>query len=164
MAETSPVSPTQPPSHEQPKGVSNPKTNTNRFKIHFPIKIHFPDLGAGLKAFRNAVKKREFSDDDTIHGLYNLCRHYAEGVKIFLQMVIGVILVITLLLYGYVFLQSVLQNPSKALTNPFNPLEIIAYGLFFSTGVDLAYMLFTPGPDEALEPVITGLAAAILLG
>ena len=33
-----------------------------------------------------------------------------------------------------------------------------------STGVDLAYMLFTPGPDEALDPVMTGLAAAILLG
>jgi hypothetical protein len=40
----------------------------------------------------------------------------------------------------------------------------ITFGLFFSTGVDLAYMLFTPGPDEAIDPVMTGLAAAILRG
>jgi hypothetical protein len=45
-----------------------------------------------------------------------------------------------------------------------NPLDLIAYGLFFSsTGVDLAYMLFTPGPDEAIDQVMTGLAGAILL-
>jgi hypothetical protein len=32
-----------------------------------------------------------------------------------------------------------------------------------SAGIELAYMLFTPGPDEAVEPLILGLASAALL-
>ena len=28
--------------------------------------------------------------------------------------------------------------------------------------VELAYMLFTPGPDEAVQPIVTGVAAFIL--
>ena len=63
-----------------------------------------------------------------------------------------------------VFFVGSLNNPSPKWIAQLNPLDIIAYGLFFSTGIDLAYMLFTPGPDETLEPVMTGLAAAILLG
>jgi hypothetical protein len=35
--------------------------------------------------------------------------------------------------------------------------------LLFSAAIDLAYMLFTPGPDEALQPVIIGIAAAVLI-
>jgi hypothetical protein len=35
--------------------------------------------------------------------------------------------------------------------------------LAFSAAVDLAYMLFTPGPDEAIDPVIIAVSAAILI-
>jgi hypothetical protein len=41
-------------------------------------------------------------------------------------------------------------------------LEIVAKALAYSAGIDLAYMLLTPGPDEAIEPLILGLASAIL--
>lgn len=41
-------------------------------------------------------------------------------------------------------------------------LDLVARALAYSAGVDLAYMLFTPGPDEAIEPLILGLASAIL--
>ena len=40
----------------------------------------------------------------------------------------------------------------------------MAIALEYSAGIELAYTLFTEGPDEAVEPVIMGLAAAMLLG
>ena len=42
-------------------------------------------------------------------------------------------------------------------------LDIVGRGLAYSAGLDLAFMLFTPGPDEAIDPVIVGLAATILI-
>jgi len=45
-----------------------------------------------------------------------------------------------------------------------NPLDMVAYALFFSSGIELAYMLFTPDPDEVLDPLMMGLAATVLLG
>jgi hypothetical protein len=42
-------------------------------------------------------------------------------------------------------------------------LELAGKGLLVTTAIDLAYMLFTPGPDEAVEPVITGIAAFVLI-
>jgi hypothetical protein len=43
-------------------------------------------------------------------------------------------------------------------------LELVGIALAYSSGFELAYTLFTAGPDEAVEPVIMGLAAAMLLG
>ena len=43
-------------------------------------------------------------------------------------------------------------------------LDMVGQALAYSAGIELAYTLFTPGPDEALDPVMMGLAAAILLG
>jgi hypothetical protein len=45
----------------------------------------------------------------------------------------------------------------------YKTLEIVAKGLAYSAGVDLAYMLFTPGPDEAFEPVVLALASGVIL-
>ncbi|MBK9927390.1 MAG: hypothetical protein IPP66_19140 [Anaerolineales bacterium] len=41
-------------------------------------------------------------------------------------------------------------------------LDLVAKALAYAAGIDLAYMLLTPGPDEAIEPLILGLASAIL--
>ena len=107
---------------------------------------------------------------------FHKVRLYAENVKILIQMFIGIVLVLFLLLkvFGNInvfhpFLQTSPRVPSNVVEGlqslaMLNPLEIVAYGLYFSTGIDLAYMLFTPGPDEAIDPVMTGLAATILLG
>lgn len=40
--------------------------------------------------------------------------------------------------------------------------QIIADALAASTVVELAFTLFTPGPDEALDPVLLAIAAALL--
>ena len=42
-------------------------------------------------------------------------------------------------------------------------LHLVAAALAGSAAVELAYTLFTRGPDEALEPVLVAIAAAILL-
>lgn len=44
-----------------------------------------------------------------------------------------------------------------------HPLEIAGYFLALSACVELAYMLYTEGPDEAIEPVMLGFAAAALI-
>lgn len=43
-------------------------------------------------------------------------------------------------------------------------LDIVAKALGYATAVELAYTLFTPGPDEAINPLITGVATVVLLG
>ena len=55
--------------------------------------------------------------------------------------------------------------PTNFMLNDFlkqNTLQIVGECLAYSAGIDLAYMLLTPGPDEAIEPLILGLASAIL--
>lgn len=42
-------------------------------------------------------------------------------------------------------------------------LLYVAGALALSSGIQLAYMLVTHGPDEAIEPVMLGIASAILL-
>jgi dipeptide/tripeptide permease len=42
-------------------------------------------------------------------------------------------------------------------------LSLVAHGLQYAAALDLAYMLFTPALDEAVQPLILGLAAAAIL-
>ncbi|WP_336855067.1 hypothetical protein [Pseudescherichia vulneris] len=42
-------------------------------------------------------------------------------------------------------------------------LLYVAAALALSSGIQLAYMLVTHGPDEAIEPVMLGIASAVLL-
>ncbi len=60
--------------------------------------------------------------------------------------------------------QSVLTHSGQA---PFAPsiivsVQVIASALAVAAAIELAYTLFTPGPDEALEPLMLGLSAGIL--
>lgn len=41
-------------------------------------------------------------------------------------------------------------------------LKMVSIALAAATAVELAYMLFTPGPDEAVQPVMMGVASAVL--
>jgi hypothetical protein len=41
--------------------------------------------------------------------------------------------------------------------------EIIGFALAVAAAIELAYTLFTPGPDEALDPLMLGLSAALIL-
>lgn len=152
MAENSPVPPVHQSSAEQPTGVSHPKTEPGSSKKR-----------SISQKFLCAFAARKLSADER-HALYNEYERYAESIKITIQMLIGIILGLSLLLKVFANVLDALGNPSLHSIAILPPLDLVAYGLFFSTGVDLAYMLFTPGPDEAIDPLMTGLAAAILLG
>lgn len=96
--------------------------------------------------------------------LHAVTQPYAEGVKVVLQMFIGggLAAVILLKLLSHVgvgfalpfLVEQVYARPT---------LEIVGLALAYSSALELAYALFTRGPDEAVEPLIMGLAAAILV-
>lgn len=91
--------------------------------------------------------------------LYELAEPRAHAAKVVLQMLIGAGTVCVL---GYDAI-NLLGIPAPQSLRDAAPLEIIARGLEYAAGVELAYMLFTDGPDEAIQPLILGLSAATLL-
>jgi hypothetical protein len=98
------------------------------------------------------------------HPLYDIMEPYAEAVKIVLQMFIGTGLAVLISLkllnhlgigFAVPFLtEQVYSRPT---------LDIVGLSLGYSSALELAYALFTEGPDEAVEPLIMGLAAALLV-
>jgi hypothetical protein len=95
-------------------------------------------------------------------------------LKTVLQMAIGVAITIMLFVKVCLFFTSsetlshvlpyvVLPVDILNLLASRHPLAIAGYALAFSAAIDLAYMLFTAGPDEAVEPVILGFASAALI-
>jgi hypothetical protein len=105
------------------------------------------------------------SKPKTEHALYRKCGPVAETVKIILQFLIGIGLALLLVAKPFYTLipwhGAALQIQQLV---AFPTLELVAIALAYSSGFELAYTLFTAGPDEAVEPVIMGLAAAMLLG
>lgn len=107
-------------------------------------------------------------------GLYDKFEAPARWCKIFLQMIAGIILVILILLqYIHTFFSlssltghlDFLNYPVLLLHKiyPIPTLRLVGYALIFSTAIELAFAFFTDDLDEAVNPVITGLAATILL-
>jgi hypothetical protein len=96
--------------------------------------------------------------------LYAVMEPYAENVKVVLQMFIGGGLAAVILLKLLDHLGIGFDVPLLAGQVYGRPtLQIVGLALAYSSALELAYALFTHGPDEAVEPLIMGLAAAILL-
>ena len=92
---------------------------------------------------------------------------HAEKIKISLQMIVGVILTAFIIVYiiyraSYAIVLAIFPTLHIPLLDV-SPLTIVGVALAISTAFELAYTLFTDGPDEAVNPVITGVAAGILL-
>jgi len=113
------------------------------------------------------------SRQKTVHPLYRKCGRVAKAVKIVLQFIIGFGLAVLLLAklfftlippswFKLTAVPDAAPRIQQLVTLP--TLELVAIALEYSAGIELAYTLFTEGPDEAVEPVIMGLAAAMLLG
>lgn len=90
---------------------------------------------------------------------YKKIRPSAKKIKVLLQMCIGFGLIVLLAIKFYSHVGHCFSQYICSLTT----LEIVGRALAYSSGVELAYTLFTEGPDEAVEPIIMGLAAATLL-
>lgn len=81
---------------------------------------------------------------------YRWLRRPAYGIKALLQMAIGV--------------HAVLASRDHLFGGPESTvLEPIAHALAAAAVVELAYTLFTPGPDEVLDPLMLGLTSVLLL-
>jgi hypothetical protein len=94
------------------------------------------------------------------HPVYNAYRFRAEGIKIILQMLIGSALA------GILVIKLICRAVgwgARYWAFQMTTLDLVGHALAYSAGIELAYTLFTPGPDEALDPVLMGLAAAALL-
>ncbi|MEB7576103.1 hypothetical protein NGC17_06465 [Citrobacter portucalensis] len=96
--------------------------------------------------------------------------HYAKITSYVIQYCIFVTLTLLLSSKGLVEIIQTLAPDSGALRYQIatqllniNTLLYVSLALAISCGIQLAYMLVTHGPDEAIEPVMLGIASAVLL-
>jgi len=96
--------------------------------------------------------------------LYDKFGPKVEIIKIILQMLVGVILTCFIIIYiGYYATEFAWTGKPPATLTDGSILTIVGVALAISTAFELAYTLFTDGPDEAVNPIITGIAAGILI-
>lgn len=90
--------------------------------------------------------------------LYAQLKGPAEGVKVLLQMIVGVT--------GSAFvIVTVLEDMHGGMSPTYmgrHVLMIISASLAVAASLELAYTLFTPGPDEAVDPLLLGISAVFL--
>jgi hypothetical protein len=94
--------------------------------------------------------------------LYRNCKPWAYSVKILLQMLVGLGALIDI---GMHVANSVANQTGAAPLAPptVTTVRVIAYALAVAAAIELAYTLYTPGPDEALDPLMLGLSSGILI-
>ena len=109
------------------------------------------------------------ADDDVDHPLYKRTKPWAKLAKIVGQMIIGIATAVAVILV-VVMRSGLLVSNSKALdASALNADEltaeifaITAVGLAAAAALELAYTLFTPGPDEAIDPLLLGVSSTFL--
>ena len=115
-----------------------------------------------LAALKNWEGAARYRSDNTPLSLVIKWEPRAKSWKTLLQMMMGLLIPFLLAVKLFLLIRPSSLDQLKVLAH--TPiLEIVGIVLLVSTALDLAYMLFTPGPDEAVEPVITGLAATVLI-
>jgi hypothetical protein len=120
-------------------------------------------FGLGITLYAISVVRRsggdrpkdnkEPPDQPTI---YDFLQPRAKKVKAVLQMAIGII---TVAAVGWRYFDTLGDgdDPTRLLLNG------IGIGLAAAAAIELAYTLFTDGPDEALDPLMLGVASTLLL-
>ena len=93
-------------------------------------------------------------EEPKLPDVYARAEPYAAILKTILQMIVGVIAVSVV---GWQFLFFSVPDPTELILNG------ISIGLAAAAALELAYTLFTPGPDEALDPLMLALSATLLL-
>jgi hypothetical protein len=91
------------------------------------------------------------------YGPYIEWEAYAYWAKTKLQMLISLIAV------GVLFFRLAEHLLSSSESGTEEIFAIISYALAVAAVLELAYTFFTPGPDEALDPLVLGLSALLLL-
>ena len=103
----------------------------------------------------------EASDQEIpAHPLYYLAGAYLDWIHVAFQMLIGAGLIVAL---GWYAVHNVGLKDFTTQKFAKGIFDMAGAFLAASTVVELGWLLFTPGPDEALDPVILALATATLI-
>jgi hypothetical protein len=86
-----------------------------------------------------------------------LSEMWANFARVGMQMVIGIFIFVFAAIDGVLWARHLTPHPDRSV------LSIVGIAMGFSAAIDLAYMLFTAGPDEAVDPLIVGIAATVLI-
>jgi len=100
------------------------------------------------------------------HPGFRRAEKWAKTLKTLVQMSLGVLLAVYTGIALLSFLRQWLFDHvalDHFLTDEFPILEIAGVALLFSAIFELCYMLYTEGPDEAVEPLISTTAALLLI-
>ncbi len=92
------------------------------------------------------------------HSLYRHLTKPASWLKVFLQMLVGIAAVIIIVISLVNDMRSGMSAESVAR----HTLAIIAASLAVAASLELAYTLFTDGPDEVIDPLMMGVSATLL--
>jgi hypothetical protein len=119
--------------------------------------------------FASFVRQCVEAEDEDAYPLYDKARPWARLVKIAGQMIIGVATAV-IVVVEIVMRSGLLVDNSKALggsvvnadTLTAEVFAITAVGLAAAAAFELAYTLFTPGPDEAIDPLLLGVSSTFL--
>ncbi len=94
--------------------------------------------------------------------LYDKCKNQAKSIKTIGQMIVGAMTVAGVLVAATIDAIHLtnISAGTQALTS--DVFAITAAGLAVAAAFELAYTLYTPGPDEALNPLLLGVSSAFL--
>jgi hypothetical protein len=93
-----------------------------------------------VEDFLEGIRISSEDDDDAP---YRRAEPYAKWLKVRLQMGVGLVALVVLLL------RLINTDPSSSE----DIFALISYALAIAAAIELAHTLFTPGPDEALDPL-----------
>lgn len=150
------------------------------------VAMFWPSLGVGFEIFGFAVlllafllllhsvpnrwaesPEHETGEAAVDARVYGAAKANMQVLKILLQQLIGLAIIALLAIKTVLELCPKLdifkESDLEAVLVHTGYLKVVGSALSVSAGVELAYMLFTPGPDEAVEPLILGVAGAVLL-
>lgn len=90
-----------------------------------------------------------------------------ETIKTVLQYGVGVYIFFFVTLKAWVFIGFPIPDVARIQIVSYvlsqSILALVSQSMMVSAAIELAYMLFTPGPDEAVDPLILGIAGTALL-
>jgi RsiW-degrading membrane proteinase PrsW (M82 family) len=122
----------------------------------------FGESGPGVKREGLPAGSKQHTNGRDKHFLYDKCQEPARRVKIILQMIIGALTVVAVATAISISMVKLVQENGSLGDVTTEIFSAVAAGLAAAAAVDLAYALFTPGLDEALDPIILGLSSTFL--
>lgn len=99
--------------------------------------------------------------------LYEFAKPKMAVLRVILQFVVGLfifyVILVEMLRFSTLTIEQLNWLPFVQLIFDEKLLKIVGSSLLVSSAIELAYMLFTPGPDEAVDPLILSITASALI-